>query len=59
MTARPTSSGKYSYFLGEILEQVARVEYQDLPKMLKPIDLEDMQRILLALAERFKRIIPE
>ncbi len=57
--AKQKDVGFREYFLGGMLEQVARVEYQDLPKMLKPIDLEDMQQILLALAERFKRIIPE
>ena len=42
-----------------MLEQVAKVEPRDLPKMLKPIDLQDMKRILLALAERLKRVQPE
>ena len=40
------------------MDQIVKVEERDLPKMLKPVDLEDMKRTLLSLAERLKRVKP-
>jgi predicted nucleotidyltransferase component of viral defense system len=51
--------GFSEYFLGGMMEQIVKVEERDLPKMLKPVDLEDMKRTLLSLAEQLKRVKPE
>jgi predicted nucleotidyltransferase component of viral defense system len=51
--------GFSEYFLGSMLEQVTQVEAQDLPRMLKPLDIEDMKQTLLNLARKLKRSKPE
>ncbi len=57
--ARQKDIGFNEYFLGGMMEQIAKVEQRDLPKMLKPIDLADMKRVLLDLAKKLKRVKPE
>ena len=56
LLAKQKDLGFSEYFLGGMLEQVAKVESRDLPKLLKPFDLEDMRRTLLTLAERLKHV---
>jgi hypothetical protein len=57
--ARQKDIGFSEYFLGGMMEQITKVEQRDLPKMLKPVDLADMKRVLLDLADKLKRIKPE
>jgi len=57
--AKQKDLGFSEYFLGGMLEQIAKVEPRDLPRLLKPVDLEEMKRLLLDLAARLKRKKPE
>ncbi|HJW83650.1 MAG TPA: nucleotidyl transferase AbiEii/AbiGii toxin family protein [Anaerolineae bacterium] len=56
--AKQKDLGFSEYVLGSMLEQITRVEERDLPRMLKPVDLEDMTRTLMDLARRLKRFAP-
>jgi hypothetical protein len=58
LLAKQKDLGFSEYFLGGMLEQVTKVESRDLPKLLKPLDLEDMKRTLVILAERLKQVKP-
>ncbi len=57
--AKQKDAGLNEFFLAGMIEQVVNVEQRDLPKMLKPLDLNDMQATLLNLAQRLKRVKPE
>ena len=58
--ARQKDLGFSEYFLGGMLKQVAKVEPRDLPKMLKPLDLDEMKRFFVTLAEDLvQRVNPE
>ena len=48
------------FYLGQAMQAVEKISPADMPKMLKPIDLDEMKRFFVALAEDLvRRINPE
>lgn len=45
-------SGLFEFYLAGMMQQVVEIESDDLPPMLKPLDLERMKQFFLALADK-------
>jgi hypothetical protein len=58
--AKQKDLGLEEFYLGQAMKAVDKVSPIDMPKMLKPLDLDDMKRFFVTLAENLvRRINPE
>jgi len=58
--AKQKDLGLNEFYLGQAMKAVEKVSLADLPKMLKPINLDDMKRFFVLLAEDLvKRVNPD
>jgi len=55
MLAKQKDLGFSEYYLGGMINQIVHVESHDLPKMLKPLDLDEMKQFFVKLAEELVR----
>jgi hypothetical protein len=58
--ARQKDLGLNEFYLGQAMKAIEKISPGDMPKMLKPIDLDEMKRFFVALAKDLvRRINPE
>ena len=58
--AKQKDLGLNEFYLGQAMKAVEKLSLADMPKMIKPIDLDEMKQFFVALAEdRVQRVNPE